>query len=544
MKRIIAAVLAAVLLLGLSACGGEQESAARKDTTGKYILDEKRNEAIVNDAGTVAGANAGNERVFYQIFVGSFSDSNGDGIGDLRGIIDRFDYLNDGKDNSGVSLGVEGIWLTPIFLSSSYHKYNINDYYKIDPSFGTEMDLKELIELCRSRNVKLILDLPLNHTGLENKWYTEFAKAQREGDVTSKYYDFYSYADAPRSGKTYAKISGTSLYYECNFSESMPELDFDNPAVRDAVLAVAKHYLDMGIDGFRFDAAKYLYYGEEDKNTAFWDWYMTELRKIKPDVYTVAEVWDSDSVTVPYFSSTNCFNFTMAQTDGMITQTVRGGDVDALTAYVQSYIGRIQALRKDAMPVTFIANHDTDRAAGFLTVSDGKAKMGANLCLLMPGSSFIYYGEEIGMKGSRGSATTDANRRLAMLWGDGDTVKNPVGTTYAGEQVNGTVADQLPNGDSLYNHYKKLIAIRKANPAIAYGSYTALKLSISGVGGFVSEHEGSKVAVIHNASAETVEIDLARIPGMTALAAYAGMGEAKLNGTVLTVAPMTSAVVK
>ena len=109
-----------------------------------------------------------NHRVFYEIFVGSFSDSDGDGIGDLRGIINRMDYLNDGNPESGNSLGVEGLWLTPVFLSPSYHKYDVTDYYQIDPSFGTEEDLKELIALCHERDVKLILDLPLNHTGKDH----------------------------------------------------------------------------------------------------------------------------------------------------------------------------------------------------------------------------------------------------------------------------------------------------------------------------------------------------------------------------------------
>ena len=130
-----------------------------------------------------------NYRTFYQVFVGSFSDSNDDGVGDLRGLINRFDYLNDGNINSGKSLGVQGIWLSPIFTSSSYHKYDAKDYYQIDWRFGTEDDLKELITLCNERNVKLILDLAINHTSNSLKWFTEFKKARTNGDVNNKYYD-------------------------------------------------------------------------------------------------------------------------------------------------------------------------------------------------------------------------------------------------------------------------------------------------------------------------------------------------------------------
>ena len=115
-----------------------------------------------------------NYRTFYQIFVGSFSDSNEDGIGDLRGIINRFDYLNDGDINSGKSLGIQGIWLSPIFTSPTYHKYDTTNYYEIDPKFGTMDDLKELIALCEERNVKLILDLVINHTSHMHPWFKEF----------------------------------------------------------------------------------------------------------------------------------------------------------------------------------------------------------------------------------------------------------------------------------------------------------------------------------------------------------------------------------
>ncbi len=515
------------------------------DQSGKYALDEQRNEAIIDDAGVAALSVDGDARVFYQIFVGSFSDSNGDGIGDLRGIIDRFDYLNDGDDASGVSLGVEGIWLSPIFTSPSYHKYDTTDYYTIDPDFGTMEDLHDLIQLCHSRGVRIILDLVVNHTSSKHPWFTQFTQAHQSGDTTDPYYGFYSYASSPAGSGTFNSILGTNEYFECNFSGDMPELDFNNPQVRQQMVDVAKFYLDMGVDGFRFDAAKYIYYGNESANWEFWDWYMKELRGIKPDIYTVAEVWDGDSVTFPYFASTNCFNFSMSQFSGRISQAAKAGDVNVLTGYVEQYLEQIHAQNPNAMMMTFIANHDMDRAAGFLTVASGQAKVAANLSILMPGSTFIYYGEEIGLKGSRGGANTDANRRLAMLWGDGDTVRNPVGADYGSSQSNGTVADQLPNGDSLYNHYKKLIAIRKANPEIAYGTYTPLHTD-SKLGGFLSEYEGSTVAVLHNTSQSAVKIDLATLTDvpLNQIAAYAGVGSATLNGTELTIEGQTSVVLR
>ena len=546
MKRFMTILLCAAMLLSIVGCNQQsQDPTADPTPTEKYEIDEERGEAIVNDAGTVTATNTGNNRVFYQIFVGSFSDSNGDGIGDLRGIIDRFDYLNDGDHNSGLSLGVEGIWLSPIFTSPSYHKYDVTNYYEIDPKFGTMGDLQELIALCHERGVKLILDLVINHTARNNQWYQDFIFAHQIGNENHAYYDFYSWAETPKSGATYSPITGSGHYYECNFSGDMPELNFDNEAVRQAVLDVAKYYLDMGIDGFRFDAAKYIYYGNEPKNADFWTWYMNELRAIKPDIYTVAEVWDGDSVTFPYFASTNCFNFSMSQPSGRIAAAVKEENISAFVNYVDSYIKSIQAQNPNASMVTFIANHDTDRAAGFLTTAGGYAKMAANLSILLPGSSFIYYGEEIGMLGSRGGANTDANRRLAMLWGDGDTVKNPIGANYKAQQSNGTVADQLADSDSLYTHYKKLIAIRKANPEIAYGTFTPLQ-SISKVGGFLCSYDGSTVAVLHNTTTESVQIDLSQMTDveLRSIAAYAGMGVATLDGTTLTLGAQTSVVLR
>ncbi len=551
MKKMLLLLLALSLLLSFAGCVQPPVDTTPSteppvmDESGLYVLDTERNEAIVNDAGVITAENDGNARVFYQIFVGSFSDSNGDGTGDLRGIINRFDYLNDGNPNSGVSLGIEGIWLSPIFVSPSYHKYDTSDYYQIDPKFGTMDDLRDLVNLCHERGVKIILDLVVNHTATGHSWFKEFVKAHQSGDTANRYYDFYSWAPNGGNPGTWRNISGSADYYECNFSGEMPELNYDNDEVRQEMVNVAKYYLDLGVDGFRFDAAKYIYYGQESRNVEFWNWYMAELRSIKPDIYTVAEVWDSDGITIPYFSSTNCFNFTTSQVGGLIAQTAKAGDVNALTAYVAGYISQIKAQNPDAFPVTFIANHDTDRAAGYLTVASGQAKVAANLSILMPGSSFIYYGEEIGLKGSRGGANTDANRRLAMFWGDDDTVKDPVGADYDSARTNGSVADQKPNGDSLYNHYKKLIMIRKANPEIACGTYEPVTVSGSKAGGFLATYEGKTVLVLHNTSLSAVEIDLSQITELTFadLVAIAGAG-AKLNGTVLTIEGQTSVVLR
>ena len=236
----------------------------------------------------------------------------------------------------------------------------------------------------------------------------------------------------------------------------------------------------------------------------------------------------------------------MSQTSGQIARAARGGYVSSYTEYIAQYIAEIQKQNPEAMPITFISNHDMDRSAGYLLHAMGQTKVAANLSLLMPGSSFVYYGEEIGMLGSRGGSNTDANRRLAMLWGDDDTVKDPVGANYSAKQANGTVKDQLSDPNSLYNHYKKLIAIRKANPEIANGTFTALSMNEGKVGGFLSEYEGKTVAVIHNTTTSEVTIDLSKYPQIPkeVLAAFAGVGTASLSGTTLTLGAQTSVVLR
>ena len=549
--RITALLIVFALLISLSGCGASSKQPERSSPLGIYTV-YKDGEVIVEHVNFDHYQEPeDNARVFYEIFVGSFSDSDGDGIGDLRGIIDRMDYLNDGEPASGRSLGVEGIWLTPIFSSRSYHKYDVNDYYEIDPEFGTMEDLKDLIEICHERDVKLILDLVINHTGRANPWFQSFVAAHRQDDKEDPYYDYYSYirsGDPVPAGHNYSQLSGTDIYFECNFDAAMPELNFEDADVRRAVLDVAKFYLDMGVDGFRFDASKYLFLGETDRNVEFWDWYIKELKKIKPDVYAVAEVWDGDGITDKYFEALNCFNFTVSGANGLIADVAKAGDANRLTSYVEGYLSKVRGIRQDSMIVPFISNHDMDRAAGYLTTASYNMQFAANLYILGPGSPFIYYGEELGMRGSRGGSNTDANRRLAMLWGDDDTVSDPEGSDYSQDnQLKEGVSVQIARDDSLLTYYKKLIMIRKANPEIARGVYKALKLSNTKAGGFISTWNGSSVCVLHNPSINPQTIDLSAVKGaenFTILRDSIGEGSASIEDSMLTIDGHTSVVLR
>ena len=525
----ITLILAAALLLTAAACS--KQPAQQEPTQPVPVVDP------VSD----------NYRTYYQIFVGSFSDSNNDGIGDLRGVINRFDYLNDGDINSGKSLGVQGIWLSPIFTSPSYHKYDAKDYYQVDWRFGTEEDLKELIALCRERNVQLILDLAINHTSKEHEWFLQFKEARAKGDTENPYYYYYSCATEEErlNGVTYQKIAGCPYWYECNFSGDMPELDFDNPTVREEVLKIAKYYLDLGVSGFRFDAVKYIYYGDTVRSVDFWEWYMEELRKIKPDIYCVGECWSGETEILDYYSAMNCFNFATSQAEGIIASAAKGHGMSNYTNYMASFQKKVLEKNPEGMPMSFLSNHDMDRIAGAFIV-ENYMRMAANLYLLSPGSPVIYYGEEIGMRGSRGGEMTDANRRLAMLWGDGDYIRNPVGSTYPDKnQIQTTVVDQMADENSLYSYYCNLIAIRHKYPAIARGLYTAVNAE-KHLGGFVIQWQDETLGILHNNGNAEITYDLSKFGdgSFTVLCDYIGIGTAVLDGTMLTVGPQTSVIIK
>ena len=538
MKKIVSFLLVAIMLLGVSLT----------TLTSCDILDK----LLGGDKEPMVDPIADNYRTFYQIFVGSFADANGDGFGDIRGIINNFDYLNDGDINSGNDLGVQGIWLSPIFASPSYHKYDAKDYYKLDWRFGEEKDLVELLNLCHSRNVKLILDLAINHTSTQHDWFIKFKEARMNNDTSNKYYDYYSCTTTAGklNGHTYQKIAMVDCWYECNFSGDMPELNYDNPEVRQAVLDVAKYYLDLGIDGFRFDAVKYIYYGDTTRSVAFWEWYMKELRAYKPDIYTVGECWSGDNEVVKYYGAMNCFNFTVSSGTGRVAQAAKGIDsVFSYASYIENYQKMIEKANPDAMVMSFLSNHDQDRIGGAF-FNEINARMAANLYLLAPGSPVIYYGEELGMKGSRGSELTDANRRLAMLWGNDYTPRNPVGSTYpADKQIKTTAMEQIEDKNSMYNHYARVIAVRHRYPAIARGNYTAISCGNNKLGGFLVEYNGEYLVIIHNTSGGELSYDLTRCSalsgkGIDEICDYVGTGKATLNGNLITVPAYTSIILK
>ena len=237
----------------------------------------------------------------YEIFVRSFADSNGDGIGDLNGITAKLDsYLNDGRPETDHDLEVGVLWLTPIFPSPTYHGYNVSDYRSINPAYGSLADFRTLLAEAHKRGVRVIVDLPVNHTSSDHPWF--IAALKDPSSPERKYYRMT--ADGPPAPRWH-RATGTSgaVRYFGLFSARMPDLTFDHLPVREEMKAIAKFWLDLGVDGFRLDAAKHVYgdhFGEPftddeiDKNNAWWQEFSRFVYAIRPDALLLGEVLGSD----------------------------------------------------------------------------------------------------------------------------------------------------------------------------------------------------------------------------------------------------------
>ena len=279
MKKILSILLAGAMLAGCVLTGCSDSSSSKSDSS-------DGNTAKVADPieGVKATASTDKYRNYYEIFVNSFCDSNGDETGDLQGIISQLDYLNDGDPNSGDDLGVDAIWLTPIMPSKSYHKYDVEDYYNIDPDFGTLDDFDKLIEECHKRGINVILDLVLNHASSKNPLFTKAVEevADNKLDGNAEYFEIHSASYFDSDTQTISLGNGYAC--EANFSQEMPEWNLNSKKTREEFTKIAKFWLDRGVDGFRLDACKY-FTNKETDGTEFLKWFYDTCKGIKKDVY-------------------------------------------------------------------------------------------------------------------------------------------------------------------------------------------------------------------------------------------------------------------
>ncbi|MFH2115923.1 MAG: alpha-amylase family glycosyl hydrolase, partial [Spirochaetota bacterium] len=417
-------------------------------------------------------------RVFYEIFVASYYDSDGDGTGDLRGIMQKLDYLN-GPDQSR-SLNISGLWLMPIMSSPSYHKYDVMDYYQVDPAYGTVADFKALAAACRERGMILIIDLPINHSSSQHPWF----QAALAGD--QHYSSYYGFSESFASG--YQQVPGSSLYYEARFGSHMPDLALDNPLVRQEILDICRFWMELGAGGFRLDAVSWFFAGNTTANVEFLAWLHRALRELDETVYLVGEAWSDAGAIIDLYASgiPSFFNFPLAQSTGLLISSVRAGRGAELS---RSLARLYTQLPEGAIDAPFLTNHDQARSAGALMGNPVLQKQAAAVYLLLPGNPFIYYGEEIGMKGGSGR---DENKRTPFYWSLTDPTGHcqpPPGADDI-RPVSAGVDVQLKDRASLLNFYIDVITIRNRQPGLARGTFAALETPHDQICAYRMDYQG------------------------------------------------------
>ena len=414
--------------------------------------------------------------VCYEVFVRSFLDSDGDGVGDLRGLISRLDYINDGNPNSTASLGASCIWLMPIDKSMSYHGYDVVDYYHVDPRYGTDDDFRNLVAEAHKRGIHVIVDFVPNHTGSQNPWFQAALH-----DPRSPYRDWYRWSKTlpaqrgPWGQDAWHKSPVRDEYYYGVFWHGMPDLNYENAAVRAEMQKVLTHWVkDMHADGFRFDAIPYLVEeGNQLQHSRGTHDVLRQLgnvvRGAAPETFTVGEMSDeSPEVMATYYPDQldSYFGFAVARAT---MQSAATGDKRVFFNAVAEANAKFPRGRWSP----FLTNHDQPRVMTVLGDA-AKARLAASAMLMLPGMPFVYYGEEIGMVGPK----PDELIRTPMQWSSapngGFTTGKPWEPLQADWKTK-SVAAQDSSRESLLNHYRKLIQLRNAHTALNSGSLTFLE---------------------------------------------------------------------
>ena len=413
-----------------------------------------------------------------EVFVRSFYDSNGDGIGDLKGLEEKLDYLNDGDPETNDDMTVDGIWLMPIMPSTTYHKYDVTDYEDIDPEYGTMEDFDQLVKACHDRGMKIYIDLVMNHTSSQHPWFkeaSEYLKSLPQGQEADAaecpYLDYYHFSKEKETG--YQKLEGSDYYYECRFWSEMPDLNVESDAVRSEFSKITQFWIDHGVDGFRLDAAKEYTSGSVSTNVDDLTWFEDTVKAQKKDIYVVAEVWNGVEEYARYYASgiDSCFDFSFADKDGLITKRASGKK--PASTFAPKMVQVTDLLRKynpNAVDAPFFVNHDMNRAAGYFSGDEAQSqdKIAWAMNFMMSGNAFLYYGEELGMKGSG----KDENKRLPMQWGSGDSqgmTTGPEGTDKNIEQPNGALTEQEKDPYSIYSYVREAVQLRSRFPLLARG---------------------------------------------------------------------------
>lgn len=529
-KGALATVLATSLLF--SGCG------AKNDTLDGYKYQQELN--VIDDK----------VRTYYEIFVYSYYDSNGDGIGDLNGVIEKLDYIKE--------LGFNGIWLMPIMPSPTYHKYDTTNYCEIDPVYGTMDDFKKLVEECHNRDINLIIDFMMNHTSTRHDWFQkanmyiqELEKGQEPSGEECPYFDYYHFVkEKDIKGSGYYQIGSTDWYYEGSFWDQMPDLDLEADVVRKELEQAAKFWLDLGVDGFRLDGVKY-FTGSDETNVEILTWFNDYVKQQNPDAYLVGEVWTNVNLASDYLKSgiDSVFNFTTGDSRGTYLSTIRQSNVKGTGKSFGETMVALQDILKEANPdstiAEFLTNHDTGRVANFLAKPE-KIKMAYALELFMTGNVFLYYGEEIGLSG----AGKHENFRAPMYW----SATDKTGVTKGPENMDTfdflftPLDEQEKDAASIYHFIKRCIRIRNENPEIARGVVEVIpEVEDDTICAITKTYEDSKLVMLYNLSMETKTVTVSKDTyGYEKIRGYVSTDgtEVTLDGDTVTLPPFSVVILK
>ncbi|ACY16785.1 alpha-amylase family glycosyl hydrolase [Haliangium ochraceum] len=451
--------------------------------------------------------------VFYEVFVRSFQDSDGDGVGDLRGLIDRLDYLNDGDPTTTSDLGVDGLWLMPVFESPSYHGYDVVDYERIERDYGDEDDFRRLCAEAERRGMRVIVDLVMNHTSAQHPWFQSAAQGP-----AAAHRDFYVWrADDPgwqrpwgEGGDTWHRTPAGEDFYYGIFWGGMPDLNFRNPAVLAEMQRIAGLWLERGAAGFRLDATRYLVangagelQADQSQTHDALRAFSASVRERAPAAMLVGENWTAARAIASYYGDTArvrggdelpaSFDFPLADA---IVSGVRTG---VASAVYRAFADHERFYPGGVLGAPFLRNHDQIRLASDVDGDPARLRQAAAILLTLPGMPFLYYGEELGME--NGPGVQDESKRTPMPWSDAPGGGFTQGTpwhAFAPGRERANVAAQQAAPDSLLSHYRRWIGLRKASHALRRGLLEALPASPSAGLVYVRASAQQRALVVHN----------------------------------------------
>ncbi|MDE3096681.1 MAG: alpha-amylase [Chloroflexota bacterium] len=517
--------------------------------------------------------------IIYQIYPRSFQDSDGDGIGDLQGVIDRLDYLNDGTERS---LGIDAIWFSPTYPSPmADFGYDVSDYEGVHPDFGDLATMDHLIAEAHRRGIRIILDFVPNHTSSQHPWFLE-----SRSSVDAPKRDWYIWRDPKPEGSPpnnwISAFGGpawewdqkTQQYYLHSFLVEQPDLNWRNPEVVRAMHGVLRFWMKRGIDGFRIDVMDRIVkdpllrdnppqpdrrWAELVGQTALqvhtydqnWPDILDAVREIRrvvdefPERMTVGEVFGTPENIVRYYGGTRLDGLHLAFNFPFVRVWEKRWTAEHIRRKVDEFEA---ALPPGAWPNYVFGNHDVDRVATRLgggAIGQARARVAALLLLTLRGTPFVYYGEEIGMENV--GIPDDRLQDPARRYGRGrDPERTPMQWTRrsgftAGEpwlpygDLTRNVEDQSGQPDSLLSLYRRLAWFRRRSDALRFGDYAPVDGTPPGVYAYTRSHGDERLLTALNFTNETIAFDLpASLPARECVL---GTHEATFDGQRVALAP-------